>query len=115
MAKKDENLLEFVPNINCKFEESNNGAISIVMPRFKTRWIRKMSAKLGRSEYVKIHLDERGSKIWHLIDGKRTIQQIGTHMEKDAEESDQQFYERLSQFIGILTRNGWVLLKKSNS
>jgi len=115
MEKKNENMLDYIPNINCQFEKSDKGIVSLIMPRFKIKWIRKMSAKLGRSEYVKISLDNRGSQIWQLMDGKRTIQEIGTHLEKEAEETNQQFYERLSQFIGILKRNQWVLLKGSNS
>ena len=107
-------MLDTIPSIDCQFEQSNDGKVTLVLPRFKTKWIRKMSAKLGRSEYIKIHLDERGSQTWQLIDGKRTVHQIGAHLEKDEDESDQQFYERLSIFIGTLTRNGWLQLKGSN-
>jgi len=115
MSNKDENMLDLIPSVICQFEESGKGIISLVLPRFKIKWIRKMSAKLGRSEFVKIHLDERGSQTWQLIDGKRTVQEIGSHLEKDGEESDQQFYERLSLFIGTLKRNGWLRLQGSNS
>ena len=70
---------------------------------------------LGKSEFVKVHFDNTGSKVWSLIDGKTTVEQMGKLMEKESEESQDQdtelVYNRLIEFLTTLSRNKFISFK----
>ncbi|MBQ8740036.1 MAG: PqqD family protein [Clostridia bacterium] len=57
-----------------------------------------------------IHLEEFGSFIWPLIDGKRNILQIGKLVHEHFGDKAEPLYERLSQYFKILEGNGFIVL-----
>lgn len=59
-----------------------------------------------------IHLDEFGSFVWQMIDGKRTIMDMGKPMEEHFGEKAKPTYERLAQFFHILESYGFVQWKQ---
>ncbi len=66
----------------------------------------QMLLKKPRISYV--HLDETGSFIWRIIDGKKTIFEIGKEMEAHFGEAAQPLYERLSKYFQILDSYGFI-------
>ena len=56
--------------------------------------------KKPRISYV--HLDETGSFVWPLIDGEKTIFEIGKEVEKRFGEESAPLYERLAKYFQIL-------------
>ncbi len=62
--------------------------------------------KKPKTSYV--HLDEFGSYIWQLIDGKRNILEIGElFLEKFGDEA-QPLYERLAKYFHILDSYSFI-------
>ena len=57
----------------------------------------------------RIKLDEYGSAVWKLCDGKRTVVQIGDELQKKYGKSVEPLYERLAIFIGVLKREGLIV------
>jgi hypothetical protein len=112
MEKKDKNInfLDLIPEKSCKWEETGDGRIDLLVPRFKNPLMKKIALKLGRSEYFTIHLDALGSKVWDRIDGSHTVEQIGKLMEKENEEFHQ-LYERLTHFLSSLSRHRFIHFK----
>jgi hypothetical protein len=110
--KKSDNLLDLIPERNCKWDKAEDGRIYLFVPRFRNKLMKRFMLWLGRSEYVKVYFDNLGTRSWELIDGKRSIEEIGGLMEKGKDEPLQQFYERLSEFLIVLSRNKFVVLKK---
>lgn len=106
------NFLELVPERNCHWDKTGDGGIFLLVPRFKNRLMKKIASRLGKSESVKINLDEKGAGVWQFIDGSKTVQQIGDLLEKQENETRQQVYERLSEFLSILARNRFIRLKQ---
>lgn len=49
-----------------------------------------------------IHLDENGSFVWPLIDGKKSIEEIGKEVDAHFGEKAHPLYERLCHFFSIL-------------
>lgn len=49
-----------------------------------------------------IHLDETGSYIWQLIDGKRTIGEIAENVHEHFGQKAEPLYERLLKFFEIV-------------
>ncbi len=110
--KKNKNLLDMIPETQCNWENNHDETVSLIVPRFKNRFMKKITIKLGKSEEVKIHLDEKGSNTWVLIDGIRTVETIGEKLEKEENESLEQFYQRLGEFLIILAKNRFIRFKK---
>lgn len=55
-----------------------------------------------------IHLDEMGSFIWTLLDGKTNIIEIGKLVQEKFGEKANPLYERLSKYISILKCYGFL-------
>ena len=58
---KEDNLLDLIPEITCRWEKTQEGKIYLLVPRFRSPLLRKISLKFGRSEWVLIILDEKGT------------------------------------------------------
>ena len=58
-----------------------------------------------------IHLDEMGSFIWPLIDGKRTITDISVFVNEHFGEKAEPLFERLAKFFQILVSYKFVSFK----
>ena len=105
---EDENALDLIPLRCCEWKKNDDGHVTLLMPRFKQAWMRRFAARLGRSENLSIHLDDTGSRVWELVDGRRRIEEIGQAVPAKEGESDQQKYERLTTFMMILERNKFI-------
>lgn len=62
--------------------------------------------KKPRISYV--HLDETGSFVWPLLDGEKTIFEIGKEVEEKFGEAAHPLYERLAKYFQILDSYGFV-------
>jgi hypothetical protein len=111
LKNKEENLLDLIPEIICRWEKNQEGKIYLLVPRFRSPLLRKIGMKFGRSEWVRIILDEKGTKSWGLINGKRSVHEIGELLEKEMGDSVKPVYDRLSQFITILFKNKFIVFK----
>lgn len=111
MEKKEGNFLNLIPEINCQWARDPEGKVYLLVPRFTNPWMKKIALKLGKTERVKIFLDEIGTRSWKLIDGRRTVRDIGRLLEKDMGETVKPVYERLTEFMSILFRNKFILFK----
>ena len=113
MAKKDKkvNFLDLIPERNCQWEETGDGRIDLLVPRFKNPLMKKIALKLGKSDYIIIHLDDLGSKVWDRIDGSHTVEQIGELVKKENEGFTHQLYERLTHFLTSLSRHKFIQFK----
>jgi hypothetical protein len=111
LAKQETNLLDLIPETNCRWDRADDGRIYLLVPRFKNKIMRHIGLRLGRSEWVKIFLDEIGTRSWDLIDGSRTVAEIGETLEREMGEKVNPVYERLAEFMVILHRNRFVILR----
>ena len=112
MTSNTQNALDLIPFTLCESVQGDADRITLIVPRFKQEWLLKLIRKLKRSETVKVHLDDIGSRVWREIDGKRNIEQIGNLIDAKEGETEQQKYERLSAFMMILHRNQFIAFKE---
>ena len=66
---------------------------------------------LGKPKVSYIHLDRLGSSVWSVLDGKKTIIQIGEAVETKFGEEAYPLYERLARYFQIL--EGYELIRWS--
>ena len=58
-----------------------------------------------------IHLDEMGSFVWPIINGEKSISEIGEAVDKHFGEKAHPLYERLAKYFQILESYGFVNFK----
>ena len=69
--------------------------------------MRKMGAKIPQRTYMS--LDEYGTFVFSMIDGKTTVKEIGEALSAQHEEASQQLYERLFLYLNHLeTVEKWI-------
>ncbi|MCP2619715.1 PqqD family protein [Candidatus Aminicenantes bacterium AC-334-K16] len=111
--KKEEiqpfNLLDLVPQRVAKWEEVDERVI-ILKPKFTHPWAVKNILPRLRKPYYRVKLDEIGSAVWRLCDGRRTVKEIGELLTQTFGEQVEPLYERLGYFFQMLERNRFIKL-----
>ncbi len=59
-----------------------------------------------------VHLDQKGSMIWQLLDGRKNITEIGKEVDAASPKAFEPLYERLAQFIKTLESYGFIEFKE---
>ncbi|MBQ7838047.1 MAG: PqqD family protein [Clostridia bacterium] len=101
--KLDKNYLEKIPvhpeGIPWKTDENGIVTLEIESKGAMNRIAQKLFKK-PRVSYI--HLDKTGSFVWPLIDGKKTITELGKEVDAHFGEEAHPLYERLATFFNIL-------------
>jgi len=93
------NLLELVPSRIVNFELRESNLVTILAPRFRNGIFKKLFQPRLKKPFLKVDLDEIGSEVWLLCDGKRNIKEIGEKLKEKFAEKIEPCYERLSIFF----------------
>lgn len=115
MKKEKINLFDVIPCIDesIQAEENKEGLSVIAFPRFKSKFMQKYFIPKGMSPFFHVTLDEHGTKVWSLIDGKRTVREIVALL--DEHFNHEENYEcRVTKFLTQLQDKGFIKLKVRN-
>lgn len=104
------NLLDMCPVPSIKWEQAEDGLITLFTPRFSNKWMVKHILPRMKHQDLKIHLDEFGSWVWQQIDGHTTVFQIAKNLQEKFGESVEPVYDRLGLFINHLARRQFITL-----
>ena len=110
MKKNTENFLEKIPVTGKKIARhtvDDNGIVTLEIDN-KGVFNRLAQMLLKKPKVTYIHLDEMGSFIWPLIDGKIDITVIGSKVDEHFGEEAHPLYERLSKYFAILESYGFI-------
>lgn len=104
---KGKNLLDFIPvrKLEWSSQEKNKDQLRILKPRFDTKLGKRMGKRLNLKETYNINLDDYGTAVWRLMDGKLTVREIGEMLKTQFGESVEPLYPRLAAFLRILETN----------
>ena len=114
MGKKklETNFLEKIPeratHLEWTIDESSVVTLSIENKGFFNSVAQKLFKK-PKISYV--HLDELGSFVWPLIDGKTDITTLGVKVKEKFGEKAEPLYPRLAKYFQILESYGFVAIK----
>ena len=109
-AKEKTNLLEVIP---CRSEhitaEREGETIVLSFPRFKYPWMQRFLVPAGMSKELHVRLEEHGTAVWELIDGKRTVREI---IEELAEHFQNEVGDesRVSAYLSQMQKDGFIKL-----
>ena len=107
--KANENYLERIPvrSKNLGYSTDENGIVTLSMEN--TGLFNRIAQKLFKRPRVSyIHLDETGSFIWPLLDGKKSIYELGVLVKEHFGENAEPLYERLSKYLAIMHSYGFI-------
>ncbi len=111
--QQEENYLERIPARPDGIEWSADSDGIVTLEVHNTGAMNRIAQKLLKKPKISyIHLDEIGSFVWPLMDGERTIMDIGEPVEVHFGDKAKPIYERLVQFFSILESYGFVQWKK---
>jgi hypothetical protein len=111
LPKKPEaarNIALCVPQPLLKHEVTEEGQVKLLLPRFRAPWMQWLQKRLKKRPYIRLKLDEIGSAVWKLMDGQKTVHEIGNLLEQELGEKVQPVHQRLGFFLGMLKRNKFV-------
>jgi hypothetical protein len=93
-----------VPAPRCDAVERGDGRVTVLAPRFTSRLARRWIVPLLRRPWVRVHLDDTGSFVWHQCDGRTTVAEIAARLEaRDAGDADDA-RRRVTLFLHRLAR-----------
>lgn len=101
---KIKNLLDLTPYRRAKWR-IEKGVIVIRRPRYRSRMVRRIAKFLGLPLFYTIRLDSKSSRVWNLIDGRRTVRDIGERMSALYGEEIEPLYGRLAVLLSIMRNN----------
>lgn len=108
-GKKQENYLERIPmkNPQITYTVDENGLVTLeILNRGVFNAIAHKLFKRPKTSYI--HLDENGSFVWSLIDGKMNILMLGEKVLEHFGDKAQPLYERLVKYFGLLDSYGFI-------
>lgn len=112
MKKRKEevaNYLDYIPKHSEKYEWKADGKDGITIFVENKGVFHFLAQKfLGKPKVSQIQLEEMGSFIWLLIDGKRSIGEIGVLVKEHFGEHAEPLYSRLVQYIRNLEDYGFI-------
>jgi DNA-binding LytR/AlgR family response regulator len=109
---KKANTLDLTPVHKIDFEQSDEGLITLLVPKFKNARIQKFMVPKSRSSVIRIRLDLNGSELWKAINGKDSIMEICSVIQGNKDENDNNFDVRASKFIFKLYQERYITFKE---
>ena len=112
MKKKEqtsENYLERIParKVDLEWTKDDDGIVTLNIPN--TGFFNRIAQKFFKKPPVTyVHLDENGSFVWPLMDGKRNIISLGEEVKEKFGETAEPLYPRLAKFFQILDSYGFI-------
>ena len=111
--KKDDNFLDRIPLCveKYKWDKDDAGVVTIYVEN-KGVFNRAAQKLLHKPEVSQVHLEKMGSFIWPLIDGEKSIYEIGQLVSEEFGEEAEPLYPRLTQYFRMLMNCGFVEMQK---
>ncbi len=97
IPQRNEELSWTVENDTVTLEIENNGIFNTIAQKL---------FKKPKISYV--HLDETGSFLWPLIDGKKTVADFGEALKEKFGDKAEPLYERLCKYFEILESYNFI-------
>jgi hypothetical protein len=114
MHDSEINLLNLIPEKEIQFQESTDGRITLLKPKFNNKFLVKyLIPRMNKPNY-KIKLDRFGSFVWKQCNGENTVGQIGELLKEKFQGEIEAVYDRLTVFIQSLSSHKFIKYKNYN-
>jgi len=112
---KKANYLDLTPVRIFDHEMRDDGKVNILLPRFKNKIALRMLKPPKKTNVIPIKLDEMGSAIWLMIDGKLRVLEISEKMQTlypDKMQPPEETETRITQFLSLLYQQRYISFKE---
>ena len=99
---KMQRLISLYPVRNKVTWEDNSGNVVLIYPKNFTKFESWLHKKIGGPDMIRRPLDEVGSKIWLMCDGKHNISTICAELDEQYHEEIEPVLDRVVKFLEIL-------------
>ena len=104
-----ENYLERKPMRATALEWTKTEDGLVTLNKKNTGFTNKLAQKLFRKPPVSyIHLDRHGSFIWLLLNGEKTVEELGDPVKQEFGEDAEPLYPRLIKYLAVLESYGFI-------
>ena len=106
--KVKKNLFDLIPIISEHITTEKEGELSVItFPRFRSKFMQKYFVPKNKQATIHVRLDEHGTAVWDLIDGKRTIKTIADILAEHFN-YEENYEHRIVVFFSQLYKQGFV-------
>lgn len=110
--KSKKNYLDYIPAKNEEFKWETTDEKRIVINRTNNGWMERVTqVLLKRPKVTRIELEEYGTFIWPLIDGKRSVYDIAQLVKEEFGEKAEPLYDRLVAYFRSMDANKLIKMK----
>ncbi|PIS30281.1 MAG: hypothetical protein COT43_02160 [Candidatus Marinimicrobia bacterium CG08_land_8_20_14_0_20_45_22] len=102
------NLYDLIPRPLVQSEDGNDGKVTLLQPKFPSRFGRKFLAPRMKNPYFHVKLDILGSSVWKKIDGIKNAGQIADEIESEFGDQYPSLNERISKFFNLLKKAKFI-------
>jgi hypothetical protein len=111
--KKEDNFLLYIPQKKHVNWEEKKGKVYLIFQHNKPA--EKFLRWLVKKPYISdLELDALSSSTWKIIDGKKSVYEIGECLLKQHGNDCQPINERLIMFLRYLNKKGWISFERGN-
>ena len=112
--------LGYVPVKNSRIitRRMENGLVRITYPATQNTWVAKLAKIFVRTTpdrvFVrKLELDPLGTSVWHMIDGRQSVQEIIRHFAAAQQLGPREAEVSVTQFLRELGRRGIIGMREA--
>jgi hypothetical protein len=110
MKKRADNLFDLIPTVGQRIATEKEGELSVVaFPRFRSRWMQRFIPR-NKSATIRVRLEEHGTAVWDLIDGRRSVREIADAL-ADHFHHEPDYEYRITTYLQQLYRQGFILFQ----
>ena len=99
--------LDLYPIRQYQYEASQEGMITVLVPHSEN-WLTKRILPKPKNPAQRIQLDELGSFVWNLCDGKYSVQEICQNMEESFKGRVDSVQERTVLFVQQMYQQNFI-------
>ena len=111
---KKANYLDLHPLRLHSEEISDENIVTVIIPKFKNKFIVQYIVPKMKSPDIKLKLDEIGSTTWILLDGKKNVREISNLLMEKFGDNIEPVNQRLTKFLTGLYEQRLITFQEIN-
>jgi hypothetical protein len=108
LKRRDPSIPNLLDAVFAKNEGVEEDGEFLKVPVYKSRRGEGVAKALHLKTRRRIRLDEYGWSVWRLLDGRRTVEEIGERLSESHGDAVEPLYPRLARFMAYLVNLGLV-------
>ena len=109
-CRRPANLLDLRPRQNVRWEAQEDGRAVLLVPRFRSPWLRSWLVPMLSKPDFRVRLDALGTSFWKHCDGATAVSEIARRMAGELGCDAESLWQRIAGFMARLEREELIVL-----